>query len=148
MDINKGRASATVLAWAMLAAIYNEVDIALASLSVGEANASIATHAEIVLTVPSGRESGLITMRKHGDADFYEYSRPKKYWEHREGIVLTDIEQKVLWLSAQGNTVEQIGEAVSKSPDAVKNYKKRLFKKLNVTTISEALIYAMNNRML
>ena len=101
-----------------------------------------------VLSVPSGRQSGLITMRKHGDADFYEYSRQHKYWEHREGIVLTDIEQKVLWLSAQGNTVGQIGDEVHKSPDAVKNYKKRLFKKLNVSSISEALIYAINNRML
>ena len=101
-----------------------------------------------VLTVPSGRQSGLITMRKHGDADFYEYSRQHKYWEQREGIVLTDIEQKVLWLSAQGNTVGQIGDEVHKSPDAVKNYKKRLFKKLNVSSISEALIYAINNRML
>lgn len=57
VDINKGRASATVLAWAMLAAIYNEVDMALASLNVGEANASIATAAEMIITVPSGEDA-------------------------------------------------------------------------------------------
>jgi DNA-binding CsgD family transcriptional regulator len=30
----------------------------------------------------------------------------------------------------------------------VKTYKKRLFKKLGVSSISEALIYAINNRLL
>jgi dipeptidase D len=54
VDINKGRASAVVLVWAMLAAVYNEYDFDLASLKVGEANASIASSAEMVVCVPSG----------------------------------------------------------------------------------------------
>jgi DNA-binding CsgD family transcriptional regulator len=101
-----------------------------------------------VLAIPSEQESGRIIMRRHGNPDFYEYSRTKKIWEHKDGVVLTDIEQKVLWLSAQGNTVEQIGQETHKSPDTVKTYKKRLFKKLGVSSISEALIYAINNRLL
>ncbi len=101
-----------------------------------------------VLTTPSEQESGRIIMRRYGKPDFYEYSRTKKKWEHKDGVVLSDIEHKVLWLSAQGNTVEQIGEGIHKSPDTVKTYKKRLFKKLGVSSISEALIYAINNRLL
>jgi len=54
VDINKGRVSAVVLTWAILAAIYNEYDFDLASLNVGEANASIASSAEIIICVPSG----------------------------------------------------------------------------------------------
>ena len=54
VDINKGRASAVILVWATLAAIYNEYDFDLASLKVGEANASIASSAEIIVCVPSG----------------------------------------------------------------------------------------------
>lgn len=54
VDINKGRASATVIAWAVLAAIYNEYDFLVSSIRVGEANASIASSAEIVMTIPSG----------------------------------------------------------------------------------------------
>ena len=101
-----------------------------------------------VLAIPSEQESGRIIMRRHGNPDFYEYSRTKKIWEHKDGVVLTDIEQKVLWLSAQGNTVEQIGQETHKSPDTVKTHKKRLFKKLGVSSISEALIFAINNRLL
>lgn len=54
VDINKGRISAVVLTWAVLAAIYNEYDYDIASLKVGEANASIASSAEIIACVPSG----------------------------------------------------------------------------------------------
>ncbi len=81
VDINKGRASATVLAWAMLAAIYNEVDIALASLSVGEANASIATHAEIVLTVPSGEAAEYVKAQEEA---FNEWLR-EEYGDREPG---------------------------------------------------------------
>ena len=54
VDINKGRCSAVVAMWAILAAIYNEYDFNVASIQVGEANASIAATAEIVICVPSG----------------------------------------------------------------------------------------------
>ena len=60
VDINKGRASAVVLSWALLAAIYNEYDMELASISVGEANASIATTAEMVITVASGEPAEFV----------------------------------------------------------------------------------------
>ena len=54
VDINKGRCSAVVAMWAILAAIYNEYDFDVAAINVGEANASIASSAEIILCVPSG----------------------------------------------------------------------------------------------
>jgi len=60
VDINKGRASAVLLSWAVLAAIYNEYDMELASINIGEANASIATKAEIVITVPSGEAAEFV----------------------------------------------------------------------------------------
>lgn len=54
VDINKGRCSAVVAMWAILAAIYNEYDFHVASINLGEANASIASSAEIIVCVPSG----------------------------------------------------------------------------------------------
>ena len=54
VDINKGRCSAVIAMWAILAAIYNEYDFHLASINLGEANASIASSAEIIICVPSG----------------------------------------------------------------------------------------------
>ena len=54
VDINKGRCSAVIAMWAILAAIYNEYAFYLASINLGEANASIASSAEIIVCVPSG----------------------------------------------------------------------------------------------
>ena len=79
VDINKGRCSAVVPAWAVLAAIYNEYDFDVASITIGEANASIASSAEIVLTIPSGEGSEFVKQQEemmnqwlreeYGDAD-------------------------------------------------------------------------------
>ncbi len=60
VDINKGRASATVLTWAILAAIYNDYDFDISSIRVGEANASIASSAEIIVCVPSGEAAEFV----------------------------------------------------------------------------------------
>ncbi|MBR3733038.1 MAG: beta-Ala-His dipeptidase [Bacteroidaceae bacterium] len=54
VDINKGRCSAVIAMWAILKAIYNSYDFDVASINVGEANASIASSAEIIVYVPSG----------------------------------------------------------------------------------------------
>ena len=54
VDINKGRCSAVIAMWAILTAVYYEYDFSLASINLGDANASIASSAEIIICVPSG----------------------------------------------------------------------------------------------
>ncbi len=54
VDINKGRCSAVIPAWAMLATIYHDYDYNVASIRIGEANASIASSADIIICIPSG----------------------------------------------------------------------------------------------
>ena len=60
VDINKGRCSAVIPAWAILAAIYNEYDYDVASINIGETNASIASKADIVVCVPSGEAAEFV----------------------------------------------------------------------------------------
>ena len=60
VDINKGRCSAVIPSWAILAAIYNEYDFHLASIQIGEANASIASTANLVICVPSGEAAEFV----------------------------------------------------------------------------------------
>ena len=55
VDINKGRCSAVIPFWALLTTVYNEYDFQVASISIGEANASIASKGEVVVCVPSGQ---------------------------------------------------------------------------------------------
>ena len=56
VDINKGRCSAVVAAYNILSAIRKECDCDVASIHIGEANASIASSAEIVICIPSSEE--------------------------------------------------------------------------------------------
>ena len=64
VDINKGRCSAVIPAWAVLAAIYNEYAFDVASIKIGEANASIASSAEIVLCIPSGEGAEFVKQQE------------------------------------------------------------------------------------
>ena len=52
VDINKGRCSAVKAAWTLLAAMRHACHLAVASIKIGEANASIASSAEIIICIP------------------------------------------------------------------------------------------------
>ncbi len=64
VDINKGRISATVASWAIMAAILNEGDVQVASIRVGEANASIGSSADIVVGVASGEMAAFVEQQE------------------------------------------------------------------------------------
>lgn len=53
VDINKGRASATLLLWALLNAIAEGTIVNVAQLQVGDASASIASRCEAIICVPT-----------------------------------------------------------------------------------------------
>ena len=53
VDINKGRCSAVKVAWEILDAIRTKHDIGIASINIGEANASIASSGEIIIHAPT-----------------------------------------------------------------------------------------------
>ena len=122
VDINKGRASAVVLSWAILAAIYNEYDMELASISVGEANASIATKAEMVITVASGEPAEFVkdqqeqfntwVQEEYGDTDPNITCRIEKI-EPQEKIICHDA------FHAMMLCLEQIPQGVIKMSDTM-----------------------------
>jgi dipeptidase D len=59
-NLDKGRASAVVLTWGILAGIYNDYDFDLSSIRVGSADDTIASEAEIIICVPSGEASEFV----------------------------------------------------------------------------------------
>ena len=59
VDINKGRCSAAKATWTILAAIGKEICFDVASVDVGEANASIASSAEIIIGIGSSNVNEL-----------------------------------------------------------------------------------------
>ena len=64
VDINKGRCSAVKVAWKFLDAIRVKHNIEIASINIGEANASIASSGEIIIHLPSGDKDFLMEQVK------------------------------------------------------------------------------------
>ena len=78
VDINKGRCSAVKVAWKILDALRTKHDIEIASINIGEANASIASSGEIIICMPSGEQDFLMEQvnsineqlhKQYGDTD-------------------------------------------------------------------------------
>ena len=124
VDINKGRCSAVIPAWAVLAAIYNEYAFDVASIKIGEANASIASSAEIVLCIASGEGAEFVKQQEqmlndwlreeYGDRDPNIHCVISKC-ERQETVVNTEA------LEALMGCLEQIPQGVVKMSDTMKD---------------------------
>ena len=124
VDINKGRCSAVIPAWAILAAIYNEYDFNVASIHIGEANASIASSAEIIITIPSGEGSEFVKQQEeqmnqwlreeYGDRDPNMHCTIEKC-ERQETIINPEAVEALL------SILEQIPQGVVKMSETMKD---------------------------
>ena len=65
VDINKGRCSAVKAAAAILLSLSEKHDFSLATINIGEANASIASKGEMVIACPSAESQALTLDFKH-----------------------------------------------------------------------------------
>ena len=91
---------------------------------------------------------GNVVLKKAGESWYHAYSLTKHQWEVKEAVKLTEMERDILRLSSQGYTMDEIATQLCKSIDTIKTYKKRLFAKLEVRSIAEALSYATNYKLL
>ena len=124
VDINKGRCSAVIPAWAILAAIYNDYDFNVASIHIGEANASIASSAEIIITIPSGEGSEFVKQQEeqmnqwlreeYGDRDPNMHCTIEKC-ERQETIINPEAVEALL------SILEQIPQGVVKMSETMQD---------------------------
>ena len=124
VDINKGRCSAVVPAWAILATIYNEYDFDVASIKIGEANASIASSAEIILTIPSGEGAEFVKQQQEMMNEWlreeYDNSDPNMHCtiekcEAQETVINPEALEALL------TCLEQIPQGVVKMSETMKD---------------------------
>ena len=124
VDINKGRCSAVIPAWAILAAIYNDYDFNVASIHIGVANASIASSAEIIITIPSGEGSEFVKQQEeqmnqwlreeYGDRDPNMHCTIEKC-ERQETIINPEAVEALL------SILEQIPQGVVKMSETMQD---------------------------
>lgn len=100
------------------------------------------------VSLSSHKQPGQIEARISGENGYLTYSTDSHTWERKDGIMLTDREKDILLLSGQGYTVEEIADKIYFSAGTVKADKQKLFEKLGVKNISEAITYATVYKMI
>ena len=101
-----------------------------------------------VVSAATHTDAGHIEMHRVGSSEYYEYCILARRWNKKQMPSLTDGEKSVLILSIQGYTMSEIADKICLSPDTVKKYRQRIFEKLDVRNISEAIVAATNSKLL
>ncbi len=101
-----------------------------------------------VVSLSTHSEAGHITMHCRDKSEYWEYNLHTHRWETRTAPILNETEKEILTLSIQGMTINAIAEHIHRAVDSVKSARRRLFEKLEVSNISEAISYATNYKLL
>ncbi len=101
-----------------------------------------------IISLSAEEKSGNIKVHKKGDNKLFSYDLEGEFWKETEVIKLTSREREILHYSTRGYTISEVAEAIFVSPDTVKFHRKKLFEKLDVANISEAIVYATNNKLI
>jgi DNA-binding CsgD family transcriptional regulator len=101
-----------------------------------------------VVSISHHKNSGNVCIHKQGSDEIWELDLSSKAWRKSAKPKLTRREIEVLQLHAQGLSIHEIAEQLSVAPDTVKYYRRQIFDRLHVSTISEALSYAVSNKLI
>ncbi|MBK1897529.1 response regulator transcription factor [Chryseobacterium paridis] len=101
-----------------------------------------------VVSLSTNTNSGNITISKQGTNDYWWYDTQDEVWRNEQKIKLSERELDVLRYYAQGYTINKIAEKIFVSPDTIKFHRRKLFEKMQVSNISEALAFVTNNKLL
>ncbi len=101
-----------------------------------------------VFSPSSLREPGNVVWRRSDSPEFWEYSLAGRRWHRRTLQPLSDTERQVLLMSFQGQSQQEIADAIHYSVETVKHVKRQLFERFCVKNIAQAVNYASNYRLI
>ncbi|MFB6454128.1 response regulator transcription factor [Chitinophaga sp. Hz27] len=92
--------------------------------------------------------AGNVCIYKQGSKEIWKLNLETKIWTKSTKPTLTERELEVLRMHAQGYSIQQIAEKIFVAPDTIKYYRRRIFERLEVSNIADALANAVNNKLL
>lgn len=101
-----------------------------------------------IVSISPHKQMGNVRIYKQGSDEVWELDELSKVWNKSEKPKLTKREIEILQLYAQGLTINEIAERLFVAADTVKYYRRRIFDRLQVSNIVEALFYAVNAKMI
>ena len=100
------------------------------------------------VSLSTKKKAGNIHITQKGSNTIFAYDLAKNQWKPKVVLVLSDREKQILQLSIRGFTIQEIADKIYVTVDTVKFHRKNLYNKLAVSNMSEAILYAVNNRLL
>ena len=101
-----------------------------------------------IVSLSGEREAGNIRIFKQGDNKTFSYSIEGGFWKEDKKIKLSERQKEILQLSTKGYTINEIAESIFVSSDTVKFHRRKLFDLLEVANMSEAIMFATNNKLI
>jgi DNA-binding CsgD family transcriptional regulator len=101
-----------------------------------------------IVSLSANQASGNIIIHRHGSNEKYKYDLEGNFWSTMDKIELSRREKEILQYSIRGYSINEIAEKAYISPDTVKFHRRKLFAKLDVANISEAISYATVNSLI
>ncbi|WGH76886.1 helix-turn-helix transcriptional regulator [Tenacibaculum tangerinum] len=101
-----------------------------------------------IVSLSTEEKSGNIRIYREGDNIINYYDLKGNYWKKIKKIELTKREKEILRFSIRGFTINEIAKSIFVCSDTVKFHRKKLFEKLEVANIAEAISYTINNKLI
>lgn len=101
-----------------------------------------------IISLSNEQQSGNIKIYKTGTDQSFTYDLEKDYWRKVKKIELSVREKEVLLYSTRGYRIQEIADAIFVSADTVKFHRSKIFNKLGVNNITEAIAHATNNKLI
>lgn len=87
-------------------------------------------------------------LKMNGERCFLEFIPKSNKWESKPCILLTRREMDILLLSSRGYSIAEISSTINLSQDSVKQTRRALYQRLNVSNIAEAVAHTAIYRMI
>ncbi|RXG15243.1 response regulator transcription factor [Leeuwenhoekiella aestuarii] len=100
------------------------------------------------VSLSTQQHAGNITITQKGSSEKLIYDLATDCWKAVQKIELTQREQEILHYAMRGYAITEIAEQLYISSNTVKFHRKKLFEKLGVATIYEAISYATGNKLM
>lgn len=93
-------------------------------------------------------KAGNICISKQGSNEIWKYNLTTDIWEKEQKIQLKKRETEILKWASRGLSISEMATKLFLSPDTIKFHRRKIFEKIGVQNISEALAYAKMNKVI
>lgn len=101
-----------------------------------------------LFSLSNNSKSGNIQIQRQGSNIIHVYDGLRNIWKAKEKVSLNARETEILMYASQGLSINDIADKMCVAPDTIKFHRKKLFEKLEVPNISQAIAVATSYKLI